>query len=117
MSDVCVTLPKSCGLQRWIHEGDAAGDFYSGKEWHWYLGGYPPKHLMPGDRIYVTFNGRLRGYAPLVRVEPTSTGYALVRNGGAVAVTITEHIQGFRGPRQRWWRREDERSFPEWRTP
>lgn len=116
MSDVVVTLPKSFGLQNWIDEGDPAGEPWSGEEWHWYMGGYPPAHLRAGDRVYVTHKGKLIGYAPLVRVERTELGYALVRHGDAVAVTITEQIPGFRGPRNRWWAREDERPFPEWAT-
>jgi hypothetical protein len=39
----------------------------------------------------------------------------LVRHG-AVAVTIPERIHGFRGYRQRWWPREAEQPFPDWRT-
>lgn len=143
--DVVVTVPKNfrccgkVGLAAWIAEGDAAGEKWSGEEWHFYLGGYPPK-IKPGERVYVVYNGKLRGYAPLVRVEenmgpqehseaaknfgvPTATlrpkqprGYALVRHGGAVAVTIDEHIPGFRGFRYRWWSLEAERPFPEWRT-
>lgn len=116
MADICVTLPLSFGLREWVDEGDPAGTPWSGEEWHWYMGGYPPRHLVPGDRVYVVHNGKLRGYAPLVRVERTDRGYALVRHGGAEAVTIAEHIPGFRGPRARWWAREDERAFPEWRT-
>jgi hypothetical protein len=34
---------------------------------------------------------------------------AFVRGGGAVACTIDEPIVGFRGWRNRWWNREDEK--------
>ncbi len=30
---------------------------------------------------------------------------------------LEEPIKGFRGFRYRWWKREDEQPFPEWRTP
>lgn len=42
--------------------------------------------------------------------------FALVRRAGAVAVTIPEPITGFRGWRYRWWPREAEVPFPDWRT-
>jgi hypothetical protein len=64
------------------------------------------------------FNGRLRGFAPLVRIQHEGgRRYSLVRAGGAVAVTIAERIPGFRGFRYRWWDRSLERPFPDWRTP
>lgn len=115
--DVCVTVPKSFGLDRWIEEGDPAGTPWSGEEWHFYLGGHPPD-IEPGDRVYVVYNGKLRGYAPLVRIERYLGGrYALVRHGGAVACTIEEPILGFRGFRYRWWERASEKPFSEWRIP
>jgi hypothetical protein len=113
MSDVVVTVPKSFGLRNWIAEGDLPGEEWSGLEWHFYLGGYPPK-IRPGERVYVVYNGKLRGYAPLVRVERAGRGYALVRHNDAVAITIPEPIQGFRGFRYRWWDYEIEIPFPEW---
>jgi len=116
MSDVVVTVPKSFGLDRWIAEGDAAGEPSTGEEWGFYLGGAVP-NIAPGERVYIVFNGRLRGYAPLIRVQRTDRGCALVRGGGAVAVTIDRPIVGFRGFRYRDWERADERPFPEWRTP
>lgn len=119
--DVVVTVPKSFGLAAWIAEGDAAGEPWSGQEWHFYLGGHPPR-MQPGDRVYVVYNNVVRGYAPLVRIdrrfgEGFDGRYALVRHGGAVAVTIPEIVRGFRGWRYRWWRYEDEMPFPDWRDP
>ena len=115
MSDVVVTVPKSFGLDTWIAEGDAAGEPWSGEEWHFYLGG-PVPNMVPGDRVYVVYNGAVRGYAPLVRIERSLRGFALVRHGGAVAVTIPEYVRGFRGWRYVWWQDGDERPFPDWRN-
>lgn len=116
-ADVVVTVPKSFGWENWIEEGDPAGEPWSGEEWHFYLGGAKPIQTKPGARVYVVHNGQLRGYAPLVRIEDAGRGWAFVRRGGAVALTIPAPILGFRGWRYRWWSREAEVSFPEWRTP
>ena len=134
MSDVVVTVPKNFthpdapgkkGLAAWIGEGDAAGveDSYSFDEWSFYVGMGKPA-IREGERVYVVCEDRLRGYAPLVRIEKNDNGiyvatYALVRAGGAtaVAVTIPEHIVGFRGVRYRWWDRSIEIPFPDWMTP
>ncbi len=131
MTDVVVTVPKSFGLDAWIAEGDAAGEPWSGQEWGFYMGGHPPK-IDPGERVYVVYNGKLRGYAPLIRLETydptfwdpddplagkTRKSYVLVRGGGAVAVTIDREIRGFQGFRYRDWPYSDERPFPDWRVP
>lgn len=123
--DIVVTVPANfkfagkTGLAAWIDEGQLPGDDESGEDWHFFLGGHPPKDIQPGDRVYVVCQWKLRGYAPLVRVEKDvhGGGYALVRRGGAVAVTIDEPVKGFRGCRYRWWKREDEKPFPDWQTP
>lgn len=119
MSDVAVTVPLSFGLDNWIDEGDAAGEPDSGLEWDFYLGGARP-NIKRGERVYVVYNGAIRGYAPLVRValDPfTHWRFSLVRHGGAVAVTIPEFTQGFRGWRYRWWDRAIEVPFPNWQDP
>jgi hypothetical protein len=113
MSDVVVTVPKRLWSE-WIAEGDLPGDAETGETYGFYLGGYPPT-ISVGDRVYVVAHGKLRGYAPLVEVEVYHGGFALLRQGGAIACTIAEPIQGFRGWRYRWWKREDERPFPNWR--
>jgi len=135
MADVVVTVPLrfryegKTGLDAWISEGDPAGDPWSGEEWHFYLGSIRPR-IESGERVYIVYGGKLRGYSPLVRVEYVSPrvwqavyfpgefprGYALVRHGGAVAVTIDEPIKGFRGFRYRFWDYSEERPFPDWRT-
>lgn len=115
--DVVVTVPKSFGLDAWIDEGDLAGESWSGEEWHFYLGGFAPS-IAPGDRVYVVYNNRLRGYSRLVRIERYSkTSYALVRHNDAKAVTIEGLIPGFRGFRYRWWNTQIEKPFPEWKIP
>ena len=115
MTDVVVTCPQWFWPE-WIAEGDAAGEPESGEDWHFYLGG-PQPNIKPGERVYVVALGKLRGYAPLVRIQRTGSGFALVRRGGAVAVTTDEPIRGFRGWRYVWWDREEERPFPNWRRP
>tara|TARA_Y100000310_G_C20236853_1_gene602774 strand:- start:259 stop:612 length:354 start_codon:yes stop_codon:yes gene_type:complete len=117
MSDVVVTVPKRFGLAEWIAEGDAAGEPWSGEMWDFYIGGARPS-IQPGERVYVVYNGALRGYAPLIRLD--WYGYragSLIRGGGAVAVTVGQYIRGFRGWRYRWWNRASERPFPDWQTP
>ena len=114
--DVVVTVPKKFGLLTWVAEGDLPGDQWSGLEWHFYLGGFPPK-IVPGERVYVVYNGKLRGFAPLVRIERYDRGYALVRHNDAVAITVNEYIKGFRGFRYRWWERSIESPFAEWQIP
>lgn len=116
--DVVVTCPADF-WDEWIDEGDLPGTEWCGTPWHFYLGGHAPK-IERGERVYVVARGKLRGYAPLVRIErysnPYGRGYALVRHNNAVACTIDEPIKGFRGFRYRHWERDDERPFPEWRV-
>lgn len=120
--DVCVTVPLTFGLDRWIAEGDAAGEPSSGEEWDFYLGG-PVPTIRSGERVYVVYNRALRGYAPLARIARGEAGglmrgsFSLVRRGDAVAVTIPEAIPGFRGWRYRWWDRAAEVPFPDWQNP
>lgn len=132
MSDVVVTVPANFthpsapglrGLAAWIAEGDAADDPHSGQEWGFTTYG---NISLPreGERCYVVCQGRLRGYAPIVRVLYDQSRFRngqaplmLIRGGGAVAVTIPELIVGFRGMRRRWWDRECEVPFPDWRNP
>jgi hypothetical protein len=98
---------------------DAAGDPPARwqQEWDFYLGGARPA-IKPGARVYMVYNGALRGYAPLVRIDSQGGWrFSLVRHGGAVAVTIPEFIQGFRGWRYRWWDRSIEVPFPDWQNP
>lgn len=118
MSDVVVTCPKRLWLD-WLDEGDLPGDQPSGDEYAFWLGGPRPR-IEPGARVYVVAHGKLRGYAPLTRIELAGApafGFALIRGGGAVACTIDAPVTGFRGWRYRFWQREDERPFPDWRQP
>ena len=111
--DVVVTVPKWFGLDTWIAEGDAAGEPWTGEEWDFYTVGFRPK-IEPGERVYVVFNSKLRGYAPLVQLRWRRQGGSFIRGGDAVAVTIEEPIRGFRGWKYRWWEREQECPFPGW---
>lgn len=124
MPDVCVTVPKTFthpnapgkrGLAAWLAEGDAPGEPETGQDWWFTCYGTIPD-IQPGERVYVVCEGRLVGYAPLVRLMKSDNGFAtgrmplaFIRRGGAVACTIDEPIKGFRGWRYRWWDREDEK--------
>jgi len=115
--DVVVTVPQRFGLDAWIQEGDPAGKAeWSGNEWHFYLGGSPPR-IEPGERVYIVYKEAVRGYAPLVRIDKEGRQYGLVRHGGAVAVSVPFAVPGFRGFRYRWWEREQELPFPDWQAP
>ena len=125
MSDVVVTVPMGM-WDEWIAEGDLPGDdpqdspLDPGDEWGFSTWGTKPD-IELGERVYVVAHGRLRGYAPLTRLdfveERGGQGYVTFgRRGGAVAVTLPDKIRGFRGWRWRWWSRQDERPFPEWKT-
>jgi len=114
MVDLVGTCPKGF-WEEWIAEGDAAGDPPSSfdEEWGWFTKHSFRSLIQPGDRFYVVAHGKLRGFAPVTRVAPG----AICRRGGAVACTIDEPIPGFRGLRKRWWCRELEKPFPDWKTP
>lgn len=115
MSDLVVTVPKDIWFE-WIAEGDAVGEPESGEEWaYWVSKAKPPAE--PGDRLYIVAWGMLRGYAPITRVAQTPDGrWGICRKGGAVACTVKgRRWDGFRGYRYRWWEREQEGPFPEWR--
>ena len=92
---------------------------WSGKYWAYYLQSVP--EIDPGERVYVVCHGKLRGYAPLMQVKTRDLSRkarcALLRGGGAVAVTISEQITGFMGFRYRWWDRALEVPFPECQIP
>lgn len=113
MSDVVVTVPKKLWSE-WIAEGDLPDDEPSGTTYGFWLWGFPPA-IDPGERVYVVAHGKLRGYSELVDILPQGGKFALIREGGAVACTISEPIQGFRGWKYRWWERADEVPFPDWR--
>lgn len=83
-------------------------------DWHFYLGGHPPQTMPEGGRVYVVAYGRLRGFAPLTRIETYRDGFAFVRRGGAQSCTIREPVRGFQGWRWRWWSRGEELAFPGW---
>ena len=118
MADVVVTVPKWF-WKDWLAEGCLAGEPYP-HLWHpeWVFSVPTAPKIEPEERVYVVAHGRLRGYAPLVEIDYETYGkFGLVRGGGAVAVTISEPITGFRGYRYRWWDREVEQPFPDWKTP
>lgn len=111
MTDLVGTCPMDFWLD-WIAEGDAANDPETGEEWGWYTNHHLIGSISRGDRFYVVAHGMLRGWAPVTRV----TAGAICRQGNAVACTLDEPIPGFRGLRERWWDRADERPFMDWKT-
>jgi len=108
--DLVVTVPKWFWPE-WLDEGDCVGEPVTGEEWGFYLG-TKLAPILPGERLYIVAWGRLRGYAPVTRVQPG----CICRQGGAVAITIPETIPGFRGWRKPWWDRASEVPFPNWKT-
>lgn len=115
MADLVGTCPKDFWFE-WLAEGDPAGAPASGEEWGWFTQHSLIRKIHEGDRFYVVAHGRLRGFAPVTRVHLSDRGGAICREGGGVAVTIDEAIPGFRGLRERWWPREQEIPFPDWRA-
>lgn len=143
MTDLVVTCPKDF-WEEWIAEGDPAGAPWSGEEWGWFCSSRAAPPIEVGDRLYIVAHGKLRGYAPVTALRGLSfdpkhgafspsgvyldstvldrdppaqrvTDWCICREGGAAAVTIAEPIRGFQGWRKRWWDRQQERLFPEWR--
>jgi hypothetical protein len=127
--DVVVTVPKP-RWEEWLTEGDLASTegpapWEELNEYGMCFGpGAPRPDIEPGERVYVVAHGKLRGYAPLIGIDDAERfggkpgGFALVRRGGAVAVTLPGvPVQGFQMWRYRWWRREVEIPFPEWKQP
>lgn len=118
--DVVVTVPVRL-WNEWIDEGDLPGEEWQGTtEYHFWFSG-PIPDSTPGERVYIVAHGRLRGYAPLVRLETHCTlrpdRHCFVRRGGAVAATVPWPIRGFRGWMSRTWDRKAEKPFPDWMTP
>lgn len=116
-----MTVPKTRWAE-WVLEGDAPGAPWSGLQSYFSISTrFPKPDIQPGERVYIVAFGRLRGYAPLVELYERLSSVSdvvmerfLVREGGAVAVTIDEPIVGFRGWRYRWWDRAAERPFYAW---
>jgi hypothetical protein len=137
--DVVVTIPKDLWGE-WLNEGDLAeeGRFspsppveWEGRNEYGLLVGHVPSNLRVGDRVYIVALGLVRGYSPLHSIESypacrrfgalRPTQNALVRRGDAVAMTVKGpdgllKVKGFQGCRYRWWDRDDEIGFPDWRT-
>jgi hypothetical protein len=119
--DIVATCPKKF-WNSWIAEGNAAGDPDNGEEYAWWTTCRIVLKLKPGDRFYVVAHGKLRGWAPITRIIQKENGiyvteFGVCRRGEAVACTIPVKIPGFQGIRARFWNRDQEIDFPEWRTP
>lgn len=118
MADLVGTIPKTF-FAEWIAEGDCAGDPYTGEEWGWYTHSPLAAKIELGDRFYVVAHGKLRGWAPVTRIQHgfSNGGWVICRGGDAVACTVPFAIPGFQGLRRVFWKREDEIAFPDWRRP
>ena len=117
--DVVVTVPKGKWAE-WLAEGDLPGEEAQFNS-HFWISARNLPDIISGERVYIVAHGKLRGYAPLILVEPKCRLWpqraCLIRQGGAVAVTIPEPIRGFQGFRYRWWERETEMPFPDFKEP
>jgi hypothetical protein len=117
MTDLVGTCPKH-RWDDWVQEGDPAGTPWSGIEWGWFTRHPLARDGQPGDRFYVVAHGKLRGWAPIVRVARADSGeWVICRHGDAVACTVPRPIPGFQGLQHRWWNRAEEVPFPDWRVP
>ncbi len=115
MADLVGTCPKGF-WREWLLEGDPAGVKPSYRLYEWQTRSAMALKARRGDRFYIVAHGRLRGYAIVVEVVQNHGEFAILRGGGAVAVTLAEPIPGFRGLRRRWWQREAEMPFHDWAT-
>ena len=117
MTDLVGTCPKDFWTE-WIAEGDVAGETETGEEWGWYTRDRMALEMRIGHRFYVVAHGKLRGFAPVTRIQTDGHGaYMICRQGGALACTISVPVPGFRGLRRRWWNISDERPFQDWKIP
>lgn len=128
--DIVVTVPKG-RWEEWLTEGDLADGSATPAQWErtneygltFGPGAHVPK-VEKGDRCYIVAHGRVRGYAPIHSIDTRVTsrfggkrgGFAIVRRGDAVAVTIDVEVRGFQNWRYRWWNTEAEHPFPDWKT-
>ena len=116
--DLVGTCPKTF-WREWLEEGDCAGDTPSADpdSFGWWTRHRLAGHIRIGDRFYVVAHGRCRGYATVSQIDSVVAFESVcIYRVDPVAVTIPEAIAGFRGLRKRWWKREDEIPFPNWRT-
>ena len=114
--DLVGTCPQKDWAE-WLAEGDCAGEPPTGRSYCWYTRHPLWRLARTGSRFYIVAHGRLRGFAPVLGIQTNLflTAGTIIREGGAVAVTIPQSIKGFQGLRERWWDRADEVPFPDWR--
>jgi hypothetical protein len=118
--DLVGTVPKTF-WEEWLAEGNCAGEQErTDLEYAWFTKSKVSLKILPGDRLYIVCNGKLRGWAPVIRLlsdldDRERPYFAICRSGGAVACTIPQAIPGFRGLRKRWWEHDQEIPFPDWK--
>jgi hypothetical protein len=83
--DIVVTVPQQLWLA-WLAEGDLPGDPPTGHGYHFWIAPFALPNTQPGERVYVFAFGRVRGYTPLVAMEPQCSlnpaKACLLRRGG-----------------------------------
>ena len=84
-------------------------------QWLWCSRTSLMRRVLPGDRLYIVSEGRLRCRAEIHRTARGSNGWTCCyRRGDLEPVTVDYRIRGFRGLRRRWWPPEVERPCPDW---
>jgi hypothetical protein len=110
MTSWLITLPQTVDWETYKREIETVKDGTSVMN---YRIKYPPRDLSPGDHMYITYKGQVRGWMNVVGVEKktqswqcTTTGKFwqagtyIQRSGPFHEVVDGEKIKGFRGIRR-----------------
>lgn len=78
---------------------------------------FDPVHGASGAKgVYVDLDQHPREWRNGVLSEKAVSQWCICRQGNAVAITIDQVIPGFRGCRRRWWDRDLELPFGDWKV-
>jgi len=106
--DWIITIPKTISWEDYVKELDAVKDF--NQEMNYKLP-FKPKELIAGDRCFVTWNGKVRGWMFITKVSRKDAftcsttgkewpaGWYISRSGPFTYVEATDFL-GFRGIRK-----------------